>query len=244
MTCTPVQVGEVRAIVCTTRRKPRACACGREAAYLCDERPPAKKKTCDQPVCDRCVVSLGENRHRCPSCELRAPARAPSPIVLAPRPQEPAREQVGLFGSVPTWRSPATSAAPPAAPRPLASDERGAACVTEVDEIGAARARLVHLEISGPCATTAEIGAARARLVEVLDRHAHGLDISAPPSRWVICPDRITGSMDAAEVGPDTWRGPALRMVAEERVSVGLYEVLASGAWARRGRMGLDGRAA
>lgn len=212
MTCTPVRVGEVRAIVCTSRRKPRLCACGREAPYLCDEpsRARARAKTCDQPVCDRCVVPLGDNRHRCPACELRArttasaPPPPPPPAVHAPKGRELGREQVGLFGFAPSSPPPPVVQSPTTASVPTASP-------------GWTRSADLSRSSSTPAAGS---------------------------SRWVICPDRITGSMDAADVDPDGWRAPALRMVAEERVSVGLYEVLDSGSWARRGGMGLDGRAA
>ena len=243
MTCRPFQVGDVRAIVCTTRRKPRLCACGRAAPYLCDEssRARARAKTCDQPVCERCVVSLGDNRHRCPACELRATSSSasPPPVVREPKAaREPGREQVGLFGGV-TWRSP-TNSAPPAACRPVDGDERGAVCIPEVDEIAEARTQLVQAVVSLWRAQAPD-GGTRPAGAPALQR----FESSGPPSsRWVICPDRITGSLDATVVAPEAWRAPALRMVADERVSVGLYEVLSSGSWALRGRMGLDGRAA
>lgn len=239
MTCTPFRSGDVSGVVCTTRRPKKVCACGRDATYLCDE-PVAgrsKRKTCDQPVCDRCVVVVSQNVHRCPSCELRAQTPTTGRPTVAPAAvEEPNRPQLGLFGAfgvapVPTWRSvdestvrprevvhrPETMTAPASSPAPA-----------RVDEIAPG---------------SPELSAAHDHLLGVLAARVRALEL-AEPSRWLICPDRITGSMDAAEVAPAAWKEPALRMVNCERVSVGLYEVHGNGSWTLRGRMRTDGRAA
>ena len=64
------------------------------------------------------------------------------------------------------------------------------------------------------------------------------------PSRFVICPARITGSMDAEEVEPElaTWKSAALRMAARERVPVQLFAIDTDGRWMLRATLGLDGQ--
>lgn len=60
-------------------------------------------------------------------------------------------------------------------------------------------------------------------------------------TRWVICPARATGSMDAEHVTLAGWEGPARAMAARERLGVGLYLIEDSGAWTLRHRMDPDG---
>lgn len=58
----------------------------------------------------------------------------------------------------------------------------------------------------------------------------------------MICPSRVTGSVDAEDVTPDAWEQPARAMAARERLEVCLYMVEANGAWTVRHRMSADGR--
>lgn len=69
MPCRSVRVAGVGAIVCSRREPRRRCAsCKvRWATLLCDHPAPKRKsKTCDRPLCDRCAVVVGEDRHHCP----------------------------------------------------------------------------------------------------------------------------------------------------------------------------------
>ena len=63
-------------------------------------------------------------------------------------------------------------------------------------------------------------------------------------ARFVICPARITGSMDAEDVGPEiaTWKTAAMRMVERERVAVQFFAIDEDGRWSLRGTLGLDGQ--
>jgi hypothetical protein len=72
------------------------------------------------------------------------------------------------------------------------------------------------------------------------------LFIPAPASlveagRWVICPARPTGSMDAEVVAADAWLDAARSMQARERREVCLYMIEENGAWTLRHRLKLDG---
>jgi len=65
---------------------------------------------------------------------------------------------------------------------------------------------------------------------------------AAVERRWVVCPDRATGSMDAVPVDPDAWEAEARAMALAERESVSLYAVEPSGAWSCVGRVDATGR--
>lgn len=68
MTCERVTLpGGARAIVCTTRKRPR-CACGRPATLECDWKVPTRKSgTCDAPICTRCTTSPAAKKDLCPA---------------------------------------------------------------------------------------------------------------------------------------------------------------------------------
>jgi hypothetical protein len=57
--------GKFLGVVCGLRRsKPAACTfCGRPSTKLCDFL--VGGKTCDSAICDRCSVSVGEDRDYC-----------------------------------------------------------------------------------------------------------------------------------------------------------------------------------
>ena len=106
MRCTRVQVGSTSAIVCSrTPRKRRCCACRLPAELLCDAVKGGG--TCDAPLCTRCAVVIGRDRHRCPSCELRAQGGMAAETVREAPPRKPSRApgrrdtsaQLGLFAA-------------------------------------------------------------------------------------------------------------------------------------------------
>src|SRR5579859_1367768 len=65
-----------RVTLCARWRKvgQRTCAtCSAEAEFLCDN--PAKRRktgTCDRPICGRCALLVGPDRHLCPACARAA----------------------------------------------------------------------------------------------------------------------------------------------------------------------------
>lgn len=62
MTCEHVTLpGGARAIVCSSRRRPR-CGCGRPAPLLCDWKVRGKRAgTCDKPICAGCSTKPAED---------------------------------------------------------------------------------------------------------------------------------------------------------------------------------------
>ena len=73
---TSVQLPDgARAIVCSGRRRAKACRCGRPSTRLCDwriavpaaEGGPAARVTCDAPLCDSCTHSPAPGKDLCPS---------------------------------------------------------------------------------------------------------------------------------------------------------------------------------
>jgi hypothetical protein len=67
MTCEHVTLpGGARAIVCSSRRRPR-CKCGRPAPLLCDWKVAGKKSgTCDANLCGKCTTSPKPDKDLCP----------------------------------------------------------------------------------------------------------------------------------------------------------------------------------
>ena len=54
------------AIICGLRSRPRHCACGREAKFLCDWKVPGKKSgTCDRPMCVQHSKEVAPMKHLC-----------------------------------------------------------------------------------------------------------------------------------------------------------------------------------
>lgn len=74
MTCRTVKIGDQVGIVCSRGQRPRKCSACRErrATKLCDyvvgfHSGVQDPNTCDKPLCDRCAVSVGQDRDYCPS---------------------------------------------------------------------------------------------------------------------------------------------------------------------------------
>lgn len=67
MTCDLITLpGGQRAIVCSSRKRPR-CTCGRPAPLLCDWKVPGKRSgTCDAPICASCATSPMPGKDLCP----------------------------------------------------------------------------------------------------------------------------------------------------------------------------------
>ena len=66
MTCSTVNLGGIRAIVCTrSQRKPKFCPCGVIATRACDWKG-GKKRRCSFPLCDECTVSPAKDKDLCP----------------------------------------------------------------------------------------------------------------------------------------------------------------------------------
>ena len=66
MKCETVEVDGVRAIVCSSGRRPR-CKCGKPATLACDWKIPRKKSgTCDAPICAECTTKPSADKDICP----------------------------------------------------------------------------------------------------------------------------------------------------------------------------------
>lgn len=68
MKCTHVQLpGGGHAIVCGSKSfATKRCSCGQPATKLCDGKLDGSRKTCDQPLCDRCTTSPAPDKDYCP----------------------------------------------------------------------------------------------------------------------------------------------------------------------------------
>lgn len=92
MACTPLfEKGRAVGVICIRGPKPRPRKCGfcgrlGVAELLCDAelervRYPRKdgSTTCDAPICDRCAVQIGPDRHLCPRHREQTRALATAP---------------------------------------------------------------------------------------------------------------------------------------------------------------------
>lgn len=60
---------------------------------------------------------------------------------------------------------------------------------------------------------------------------------ASTPERFVVCADRILGSMDAEDVTMDTWIEVGRAMALREKHRVVLYVIGATGSWSKRGAL-------
>lgn len=72
MPCDPIEVDGIVGVVCSRgrRRLPPCNSCGRAGAEpLCDFPATGRfrSKTCDAAICRTCAVTVGKDRHHCPS---------------------------------------------------------------------------------------------------------------------------------------------------------------------------------
>lgn len=64
--CEHIKIGGADVIVCGLPR-PRYCACGRAADYLCDWKISARKSgTCDAPICAAHSKQVAPGKNLCP----------------------------------------------------------------------------------------------------------------------------------------------------------------------------------
>jgi hypothetical protein len=52
-------------IVCGLRRSKKFCACGRPCEFECDWKMKVRSGTCDKPICSRCALQVGPDKHLC-----------------------------------------------------------------------------------------------------------------------------------------------------------------------------------
>jgi len=81
MTCTPIKIGSMRAIVCTRGRGKKVkhcCACGRQSFLLCDWK--VGSGTCSAPLCDICTYSPSRGRDLCPEHKKAWDAHPRNPL--------------------------------------------------------------------------------------------------------------------------------------------------------------------
>ena len=83
MTCTPIRIGGIVAIVCGSRpRAPRCRSCKqRLGTRLCDWKI-GRGKTCDVPLCDSCTKAPAPDKDLCPKHAAEWLARRPTWIWL------------------------------------------------------------------------------------------------------------------------------------------------------------------
>lgn len=89
--------GQVTGIICSSRRRSRACSvCKRPSDRLCDY-PDTKHKsgTCDKPLCSECARHVGPDRDHCPSHlqPTASPNKKLAPLVREMVKQAPAKTE-------------------------------------------------------------------------------------------------------------------------------------------------------
>lgn len=83
MPCTRITLTGIRAIVCTSGRRPR-CVCGARPVFQCDYPTKRRSGTCDRHLCARCAVVAGQDKHLCP-VHAAAPAKLDVEVAAEPK---------------------------------------------------------------------------------------------------------------------------------------------------------------
>jgi hypothetical protein len=65
--CEHIQLPGGGFVICGGRHKPKYCACGRAADFLCDWKVSARNSgTCDRPICKQHAQQVAPGKHLCP----------------------------------------------------------------------------------------------------------------------------------------------------------------------------------
>lgn len=84
-------------IICGDRTRRQYCQCGRLADLLCDWKVKERKSgTCDKPICRRCALEVGPDKHLCREHALAYAAWQKKRDSVGLPPEPPLAEQAKL----------------------------------------------------------------------------------------------------------------------------------------------------